>query len=490
MSELGFEDVDPSLVAGRATRGAIFLILRYAGIRVFALVANIILSRVLSPEAFGIYAITLFLLVLLSFVGDFGLGASLLQQRQRISDTDLRTAFSAQQVLVVALLLVLFILAPRFATVYHLGSMGVWFVRAMLIAGLLTSLKTAPTIVLERQLRYGQLALVEVTDFGLFQLAAVALALAGYGAWSFVLAVLVSKSISMLLAYGLAGWVPRFGFDVSRFRALWQFGLPFQLSWLTYYLRDYLIPILGGLLVTTAQVGYLNWALALTGVPGQLAQIVGRITLPALARFQDQPTALARALEQSIRGLFIAALPLHLAIVALAPWLIHLVFSDKWQPALPALYLLSIHWTGANLTSPLVSTLNAIGRVRLALLISASWTVATFVLALGFLQVLGFTGIALAYSVTMVAACIVAVVSIRRYLDIHFWSQIRFPILAATIAWGACFLLRQFLQATIVNLVALIALGGLAYVALLWVGEGQRLRLELRTVLNRPVVTR
>ena len=490
MSELGFEDVDPSLVAGRATRGVLFLILRYAGIRVFALVANIVLSRVLSPEAFGIYAITLFLLVLLTFVGDFGLGASLLQQRKRVSDIDLRTAFTAQQVLVGALLLVLFLLAPLFATIYHLGPQGVWFVRVILIAGLLTSLKTAPTIVLERQLRYGQLAIVEIMDFGLFQLAAVALALAGFGAWSFVLAVLLSKSASMLLAYALAGWVPHLGLNVERFQALWRFGLPFQLSWLTYYLRDYMIPILGGLLVTTVQVGYLNWALALTGVPGQLAQIVGRVTLPALARFQDQPTALARAVEQSVRGLVITALPMHLAIVALAPWLIHLVFSDKWQPALPALYLLSVHWSGANLTSPLVSALNAMGRVRMALLLNATWTAATIVLALGFLNVLGFTGIALAYSLSMIGASAAAVLSVRRYLNIRLWQQVRFPILAATLAWGSCFLARQALAPTLINLVLLIIASGAAYLAILWLGEGPRIRLELETVLHRPLGAR
>src|SRR2546428_13822531 len=136
MSDSVLEDIDRSLIRARATRGVAFLVLRYAGIRLLGLASNIVLSRLLSPEAFGIYAITLFLLVLLGFVGDFGLSASLLQQRRAISDADIRTVFTAQQLLVLSLLVVLFLLAPALASSYHLGVSGPWFIRLMLLARL------------------------------------------------------------------------------------------------------------------------------------------------------------------------------------------------------------------------------------------------------------------------------------------------------------------------------------------------------------------
>ena len=424
--------------------------------------------------------------MLLSFVGDFGLSASLLQQRKAITDPDIRTVFTAQQALAASLFVILFLLAPALASSYHLGASGPWFIRLMLIAGLFTSIRTAPTIILERQLQYGQLSIIDALDFGLFQVTAVVLAIMGYGVWSFVLAVLLSKLISTFLAYRLARWTPAFGFDVSRFAGLWRFGLPFQLSWLTYFLRDYMIPIVGGLLVTTTQVGYLNWALALAGIPGQLAQIVGRVTLPAFARYQDEPAALAKAIEQSIRGLVITAIPLSLGIVALAPWLIHLVFSDKWLPALPALYLLSIHWSGANLTSPLVSALNAMGRARLALILSATWAAATFAFALIFLPGFGFVAFALAYSITMAGASIAAVIITRRFVPINLWPNVRWPLAAAVVACGACFLARQVLPANLLDLVVLILATAAAYVAILYLLEGRRLQSELRLVLSRP----
>src|SRR5207302_357441 len=85
--------------------------------------------------------------------------------RSPIPDADIRTVFTAQQLLVISMLVVLFLLAPALASSYHLGGSGTLFIRLMLLAGLVTSLRTAPTIILERQLRYGQLSIIDAVEF-------------------------------------------------------------------------------------------------------------------------------------------------------------------------------------------------------------------------------------------------------------------------------------------------------------------------------------
>jgi O-antigen/teichoic acid export membrane protein len=482
-------DIDPAHVGTRATRGVAFMVLRYVGIRILSLGANIILSRILSPEAFGIYAITLFVLVMFSFISDFGLGPSLLQQRRAVSDGDLKTLFTAQQGMSVVLLLGVLAVAPGLSSIYHFGPDGVWYLVVMAVAGILASLRTAPTVVLERQLLYGKLALVEVAEVALFQVTAVALAVLHFGLWSFLAAVLLAKAVSTVFAFVLSGWLPGLGFDRTRFTELVRFALPFQLSWLTYLLRDYLVPTLAGLFVGVAAVGYLNWALALAAVPGQFAQIVARVSLPAFSRLQAAPDALAAAIVKVVRGLFLVAFPLQLTMVALAPWLIHLVFSDKWMPALVVFYLLSVHWGGANLTSPLMTALNAMGHPRTALALSAVWAAATITLSLLLIAPLGYLGVALAYAVTMVGAATAVTLTLRRHLTIHLWPAVRVPVVAAVLACGACFGVRQWLTPTLVNL-GLLAVGTfLLYGALLWLAEGGRLRSEAEALFGHPGVS-
>ena len=461
-----------------------YLLLRYGGVQVTGLAANIALSRLLMPDAYGIYAITLFVLVMMAFLSDFGFGPALLQQRASVSDTDLGTVFTTQQVVLGALVVTVFLAAPGLADLYHLGPSGVWYFRAIALAGLFASLKTVPTIVLERQLLYGRLTLVDVIEVALFQGTAVLLAVLHYGAWSFVWAVIVSKAVGCGLSFVLSGWRPAIKFTRAAFLGLWSFAAPFQLTWITYLLRDYMIPILGGLLVSTAEVGYLNWALALASAPGQMAQIVGRVSFPSFSRLQSDARLLRQAVETSVRALFLVAVPTELALFSLAPWLISVVFTSRWAPALLPLYLLCIHWTGANLTSPLVAALNAIGKPRTALVLNAGWTASTIALAVLFVHEIGYVGIALAYAITIVGAATVAVLLVRRTIDIHLWPQVRLPIGAALlVALGGSLAVRLIPASLPALLVVGIAMG-LGYWAMIWIAEGTRMRADIRNLMG------
>jgi polysaccharide transporter, PST family len=477
-------DPDPSMIGKRASRGVMYLLLRYGGVQITGLAANIALSRLLTPDSYGIYAVTLFVLVMMAFLSDFGLGPALLQKRERVSEVDLGTVFTVQQIVLGVLLIAVFLAAPGLAAAYHLGDSGVWYFRAIAVAGMLTSLKTVPTIVLERQLLYGRLTLVDVLEVVLFQATAVTLAFLHYGAWSFIWAVLVSKAAGCLLSYALSGWRPAIRFARPAFADLWTFAAPFQLTWITYLLRDYMIPILGGLLVSTTQVGYLNWALALAAVPGQMAQIVARVSFPSFSRLQAEPQQLRNAIEASIRALFLVAVPLQLALFSLAPWLIEFVFSSRWTPALIPLYLLCIHWTGNNLTSPLFAALNAIGKPRTALLMSAIWTLSTLVLAVVFVALIGYVGFALAYATTMVGAATAAVVVVTRYVHIDLWPQVRLPLAASLVVALAGTLAVRVLPASLPALLLVGIAMGAAYWGLIWVFEGSRLRADIRGVIR------
>jgi teichuronic acid exporter len=477
-------DPDPSLIGRRASRGVMYLLLRYGGVQVTGLAANIALSRLLVPSAYGIYAITLFVLVMMTFLSDFGFGPALLQKRASVTDTDLGTVFTTQQVVLGALIIAVFVAAPGLADLYHLGPSGVWYFRAIAVGGMLASLKTVPTIVLERQLLYGRLTLIDVLEVVLFQGTAVLLAVLDYGAWSFIWAVIVSKSVGCALSFVLSGWRPVLKFTRSAFLGLWSFAAPFQLTWITYLFRDYMIPILGGLLVSTTEVGYLNWALALASVPGQMAQIVGRVSFPSFSRLQSDRQLLRRAIETSVRALFLVAVPLQLALFSLAPWLITVVFTSRWAPALIPLYLLCIHWTGANLTSPLVAALNAIGKPRTALLLNAAWTASTIALAVLFVHEIGYVGIALAYAITIVGAASVAVLLVKRSLDIHLWPQIRLPVGAALmVALGGSLAVRM-LPASLPALLVVGTAMGVGYWAVVWIAEGTRLRADIGNLMG------
>lgn len=467
-------------VGGRARRGVGFLVLRYGVVQAAGLAANITLAHLLDPEAFGFYAVALVVIVVLNFLSEFGLGAALLQRRAPLDDVALGTLFTTQQAAAAAIGLLFILVAPAVNAHLAIGPAGVGILRLTTVAAFIAVLRTAPTILLERRLSYGRVAAIEMIEVLVFQLSAVLAAIAGLGVASFVVALLVSRAAGTTSAFVLARWRPRLAFSRAVLAETWAFGLNFQLGWLTFVFRDYLVAIAGAVLLLPAELGYLNWALAFAGVPGQLAQAVGRVGMPALARLHHDPLRFKRAGERMVRALFLTAVPLHLFTIAASTWVIPLVFSAKWWPALGPLCLFSIHWAGASITTPTAAMLNAAGRPRLTLTFSTAWTVLLVALALPLHARLGYAGIAAAYAIAMIFASAAAAVLAARIAGADTLGQIRGPMLAALVAGGAVLGFTHAMAPSLLRLALAAALMAGGMVLVLYLAEGRRLILEVR----------
>ena len=70
--------------------------LNTGGSQVIRLAGNLVLTRLLFPEAFGLMAIVSVVLVGLEMFSDLGIGASLVQRRERPGRTFVQTAWTLQ----------------------------------------------------------------------------------------------------------------------------------------------------------------------------------------------------------------------------------------------------------------------------------------------------------------------------------------------------------------------------------------------------------
>ena len=80
----------------RAIRGSAFIVLGYGGSQALRLGANLILTRLLFPEAFGLMAIVTVFLVGLTMFSDVGIGPSISQSRRGDDPDFLNTAWTIQ----------------------------------------------------------------------------------------------------------------------------------------------------------------------------------------------------------------------------------------------------------------------------------------------------------------------------------------------------------------------------------------------------------
>ncbi len=278
----------------KALRGIFTLTFRRLLLKVIDTFGLIYLARLLSQDTFGIFGIISFVVfTFLSFFSDVGLGAALIQ-KEHLEDDDLRTTFTVQQILVTALLLLAWFSAPYISAFYGLGGQGTWLVRILSVSLFVTSFKTVPSILLERELRFELLVIPEVVETIVYNGIAVVLASQGYGVWSLVIAVLARTVLGAIVLNLIKRWPIGWKLNRRSMAELLHFGVPYQLNSILALIKDNITPTVIAYWYGPAAVGFVNIAQNIASRPMEISTIVSRITFPTYSRIQTDKERLKR----------------------------------------------------------------------------------------------------------------------------------------------------------------------------------------------------
>src|SRR5271154_6283508 len=118
------EDFDLQMVAKKSVSGIFALVGRTFIVQVMTVVSNFVLTIYLEPSMFGIFFVVSTINVFLSYFQDIGLAALIIQKKEEPTVEELRTTFTIQQTLVIAIVIISFLLTPVFVHVFHLNQAG------------------------------------------------------------------------------------------------------------------------------------------------------------------------------------------------------------------------------------------------------------------------------------------------------------------------------------------------------------------------------
>src|SRR5207247_959178 len=116
------------------------------------------------PSMFGIFFVVSAINVFLAYFQDIGLAALIIQKKENPTLEELRTTFTIQQILVLAIVVIAFIFSSTIGTMFHLTQEGIYVFYAYLLSFILSSLKTIPTVLLERQLDFQKLVIPQIAE--------------------------------------------------------------------------------------------------------------------------------------------------------------------------------------------------------------------------------------------------------------------------------------------------------------------------------------
>ena len=457
-------EVSLETVKKRAVRGVAILTGRGFLLNGVAQVSQLFLLAFLSPSELGTFWIVSAAVAFLIYFSDIGLAAALIQKKEKPSESDLATTFTIQQSLVLVLLLVLYFISPYLVRVYGLTDEGRMLIYALGISLFLSSLKSIPSVLLERKLMFGKFVLPEILENLFYNLTVVYLAWKGFGITSFTYAVIVRGIVGVVAIYILQPWKPEIAFNKNAVKSLLKFGVPYQVNTLVSVVKDQGITLILGGILGQAAIGYLGSAMRLSQIPLRLfMDNVTKVSFPAFSRLQGQKKELAKSVTMSVQFICFLVFPSLIGFIMIVPNLMVILPKyQKWEPALLPLYIVSINVIFAAVATQLTNMLTAIGKIGVVIKLTIMYTALTIILVPYLASKYDFTGAAWGYAMVGMSS-IVAIWVAKRQVNFSLLDSFVKPLLAALIMGGIIYWVRGVVEPTSINTAGMVILGGMVY---------------------------
>lgn len=392
-------ELDIAAVKKRSIKGVFSLVGRTIFIQVISFISNLGLTILLAPKEYGIFILVSAITGFLTYLSDIGLAAALIQKKEAVSRKDLVTTFTIQQSLVGILVISGLIFSVWAGSIFNLDQKGVWLLRVLIISLFLSSLKTIPSILLERKLAFEKFIIPQIVENLIFSISVLYLAWQGQGLNSFTYAVILRSIFGVITMYFVSPWKPGLGIDKQSAKKLINFGVLFQLNSILALIKDDFMTIILGKLLNVTQIGYLGWAQKWAYLPLRvIMDNVIKVTFPAFSRLQSDKQALSRAIEEAI---FISALltfPILTSLLMSSSSLIGIIPNyEKWLPAYSLLQIYILGSYVSSVTIIITNALNAVGKIKTTLKLMLLWTSLTWILSIPLASKFESLGVAIAW---------------------------------------------------------------------------------------------
>lgn len=384
---------------GLALRGGVAKFGAKASEFILRMGALMVLARLLEPTDFGLVGMVTAITGILSLFKEFGLSLATVQ-RATITHEEISTLFWINIVVGAILALVSIGVAPFVAAFYHEPRLSLILV-VLGIGFVFNAAGVQHSALLQRQMRFIDLAVIEVLSLLISSVISVVLAIRGYGYWALVAWSVTLPLAATLLTILRSGWMPGRPHLNAGMQSMMRFGGIVTVNSVVVYIAYNLDKILLGRF----------WGAEVVGVYGRAYQLAtlsidyingatGSVAIPVLSRLQDDPERLRSYFLKGYSLVLALTIPATAACALFSNELILVMFGSKWNDAAPILSLLAPTILAFALINPpgwLLVGLGMVGRSLKIALVIAPLVIIGCVIGLPY----GAKGVALGFSAAL-----------------------------------------------------------------------------------------
>jgi O-antigen/teichoic acid export membrane protein len=294
----------------------------------------------------------------------------------------------------------IWLLAPTIAILFRMDEL-VTVLSALSVRLPIQAFAAVAEALLQRQLRFRQLATIELLSYLAYSIVSVSLALLDFGVWALVSAYLCFTTFRTACLVVIQPHPKRLQLNVQAIKDFMFFSGGVTVSRVFDLVALQGDNVIVGRWLGAEALGIYGRAYHLTVTPSsELGNIVQRVMFPAMATVQNQPLRLTTAYLRGVGLMALLIVPLSVAAFVLAPEIIYIVLGPDWSAVVAPFRILALGMffrTSCKLADTLARSKGAVYElawrhgVYAALVVTGAWMAYPF----------GIEGVALAVVIAL-----------------------------------------------------------------------------------------
>jgi O-antigen/teichoic acid export membrane protein len=465
-----------SSLGSKAGKGLRWALVGNLVLKVGSFALSLAMVRLLAPHDFGLYAVALAANAFLIHVNDAGLIAATVQWRGRVEEM-LTTARTMAISFSLAWYGLFWVGAPILA-----GAAGspdaTPLVRLMTLAIVIDGVTAVSVGMIQRRFQQDKLMKAIAAGFVANAIVCLSLAIAGAGAYSFVIGALAQAVVVAVLVLWMAHLPFRLGFDKVVARRLLVFGIPLAIGLGLESIVLFSDSVIVGHVLGTDELGFYLLAYNISSwVPGLVGAAVRYVSIPAFSRLAEGETdVFSVGVQRALPMLVAFVAPVAAVMVTLSPALIGFLYGADWVESAKALEFLAFVTVARMVTALVFDIQTGLGNTKVTIWLNLTWGAALLPALWIGANTGGIRGAAMAHAaVAFLVAIPLAGVLLHR-AGVHMGPVLRRivrPVLAAVVAGLVMAAVSHPITSYFLQLVVAGSLGMATYLAIVVPAEGR-----------------
>jgi O-antigen/teichoic acid export membrane protein len=350
-------------LARSAVRGLGATLAGQWGTLLISTASTMALARLLTPRDYGLVGMVLAITGLANRLKTMGLSTATVQRRS-IDQGQLSVLFWINAGLGVVMALLMIAIAPLIARFYGEPELTP-IVMVLSTTFIFSGFGAQHVALLNRRMRFGALATIDVTVMTIAAGIAIVAAWLGAGFWALVLFHVVQPVLRGGLAWLRTRWSPSRPGRASGMKEILAFGANLSAYETLVYISRNGDNVIIGRFLGAAELGIYSKAYQLLLLPVQQLQgPIQRVAVPTLSKLQDDPVRFRNYFCTGVAGAATLAMPLLLFLALAANEVVLILLGDQWTEAVPIFRILAFAGLGTAISHSNSWLYIALGRTR------------------------------------------------------------------------------------------------------------------------------